>query len=77
MKLDDGNKAAEKREAHLANTQVHTFTKRNTDSVIEAQVKEMSSKVESLDKGDVEGKPMGSRWKIVSIDKLGVDIVET
>ena len=31
----------------------------------------------SIDHRDVEGKPMGSGWKIVSIDKLAIDIFET
>ena len=37
----------------------------------------MTSKVEVLDTRDVEGNPIGSEWKIVSIDKLAVDIFET
>ena len=56
----DGNNEAEKREAHLANKQVHTKTKPNIESVSDEQVEEMVSSIEVLDQRDVEGKPMGS-----------------
>ena len=52
----DGNKTAERREAILANKQIHTITKHNMKTAIEEQLREMASKVEVLDQKDAEGK---------------------
>ena len=43
------------------------------ESVIEEQIKDMTSKIEVLDQRDGEGKPMGSGWQIIKIDKLAID----
>ncbi|MFM7977914.1 MAG: hypothetical protein ACKPKO_01250, partial [Candidatus Fonsibacter sp.] len=46
-------------------------------TAIDDQLKEIISKIDVLEQADVEGKPMGSGWTIVSIDKLVIDIFET
>ena len=37
----------------------------------------MTTQIEVLDQRDVEGKPMGSGWKIVVINILAIDIFES
>ena len=37
----------------------------------------MSSTIEELEERDVEGRPVGSGWTIVSIDKLAIENFET
>ncbi|MFM7988048.1 MAG: hypothetical protein ACKPKO_52915, partial [Candidatus Fonsibacter sp.] len=44
---------------------------------IDEQLKEIISKIDVLEQSDIEGKPMGYGWTIVSIDKLVIDIFET
>ena len=73
----DGNKTPQRRDAVLATKQIHTITTANREKAIDEQISEMSSKIETLDQRDVEGKPMGSEWMIVSIEKLAIDIFET
>ena len=74
----DGNKAAEKREDHLANNPVHTITNANIEIAVEEQVNYMTSKIEVLDQRHVEGtEPTESGRKIVLIAKLAIDIFET
>ena len=71
------SKEAEPRPAHLANKQVHTSTNANIERAIEEQIQDMASNIEVLGQMDVECKPMGSGWKINSIDELAIDIFET
>ena len=73
----NGHRTPQRRDAVLATKQIHTITTANREKAIDEQISEMSSKIETLDQRDVEGKPMGSGWMIVSIDKLAIDIFET
>ena len=65
-----GQKEADKREARLANKQVNTSRQSNIESAIEEQNKQIISKNEVLAQRDVEGKPMGSGSRRLSIDKF-------
>ena len=55
----DGENNAERREAHLANKQVHQITKAKIESAIEEQIKAITLNIEVLGQRDVEGEPMG------------------
>ena len=65
------------KEAQLANKQVHSITDHNTLKAMADQIKEMSSKIAVLEGRGVAGRPIGSRWPIVSHDKPGPDLFET
>ena len=41
------------------------------------QIDELTTQIETLDQKDVEGKPIGSGWMIISINKLAIDMFET
>ena len=45
-------------------------------SVIDEQLNEMDTKILTLDQRDDDNKPIGSRWRIASIDKSCIGIFE-
>ena len=51
--------------------------KTNVKSVVEKQINELATMMDTLYLTDKDGKPIGSGWKIQTINKLCVDIFQT
>ena len=60
----NGHKEVDKHEAHLAQNHTHTIKQSFTEFAFDEELKELV-----LDQRDVKGKPMGSGWRVVSLDK--------
>jgi len=65
------------KDGHMSNKMIHTVVKNNIKSVIDKQVNEMATKLDTLELVDDNGKPLGSNWSLKSIDKLAIDVYET
>ena len=51
--------------------------KTNVKSVVEKLINELATMMDTLYLTDKDGKPIGSGWKIQTINKLCVDIFQT
>ena len=54
-----------------------TITKGNVKSVLDEFIDELTTKSETLETVDRDGKPIGSGWAIKLFDKLAIDLFET
>ena len=71
---ENGEEIYEINQNWVYNKNAQNVVKHNIKSVVEDQIKETVSKLEKLDIIDGKGKPLGSGWKIISLDQLNVDI---
>ncbi|MFM7983208.1 MAG: hypothetical protein ACKPKO_28195, partial [Candidatus Fonsibacter sp.] len=65
------------KDGHMSNKMIHIVVKSNIKSVIDKQVNEMATKLETLELVDDDGKPLGTGWTLKSIDTLAIDVYET
>ncbi|MFM7979339.1 MAG: hypothetical protein ACKPKO_08500 [Candidatus Fonsibacter sp.] len=60
----------------MSNNIIHTVVKSNRKSVIDKQVNDMATKLDTLELIDDDGKPLGPGWALKPIDKLAIDVYE-
>ena len=73
----DGEKEEQTLQAPISTNNAVTVTSGNMKQVLHKLIDELSTKSETLEQVDKDGKPIGSGWAIVKFDKLSIDIFET
>ena len=72
-----GEKEEQTLQAPISTNNAVTVTSGNMKQVLHKLIDELSTKSETLEQVDKDGKPIGSGWAIVKFDKLSIDILET
>ena len=73
----DGKMEWKRKEGNVPNKKVSVVAKSIVKAVVEKQLNELATMMDTLYLTDKDGKPIGSGWKIQTINMLCVDIFQT